>query len=62
MAILKPFMGKRFKKNVARKLRNIIRFIFGIVIVRFHFGKNPKQFIFMVFGPDRRNHDSKKPV
>ena len=50
------------KKRMARKLRRIIPFHFGLVIFRFRSPKNEKDFMFMIFEPSGRVHDSQKPI
>ena len=47
-------------KRMARKLRVIILLHLGLVSFRFHFGRTLKVFIFMIFGPSGRGHDSRK--
>ena len=51
-----------FKKSVAQKLCRIILLHFGVVTFRIPFGKTRTPFIFMVFGPSGRDHDSQNQL
>ena len=51
-----------FVERVARKLRRIVLFRFGLMNFMIHFRETRKPIIFMVFGPSGCDHDSQNQL